>query len=64
MDAATVDQADPTNANVYLGNLSAEVPPSHAHRCSQGSQAMWHTQAGAALGEPLRTAEPCCRAAG
>lgn len=27
MDTETVDKADPTNSNVYVGNLSAEARP-------------------------------------
>ena len=33
MDAASVDKADPTNANVYVGNLSAEVRGPAARPC-------------------------------
>ena len=33
MDAASVDKADPTNANVYVGNLSAEVRAPAARPC-------------------------------
>ena len=36
MDAETVDKADPTNSNVYVGNLSAEARPAHVHRCRPG----------------------------
>ena len=38
MDAETVDKADPTNSNVYVGNLTAEARP---HSCAplQASQA-------------------------
>lgn len=34
MDAASVDKADPTNANVYVGNLSAEVRVPAARPCA------------------------------
>ena len=38
MDAETVDKADPTNSNVYVGNLSAEARP-RARAQLQASQA-------------------------